>query len=50
MPINNDALRKLFGSAWYNADRLKTELGFSPEITLESALPEIIAHYKRTTS
>lgn len=46
-PLNTDVVEKLFGSAWYSCDKIKTELGYRPRYTLETALPELAEDYRR---
>ncbi len=45
--LNSDALGKLIDSAWYNSAKIRSELGFQPRQTLETALPEMVAEYRR---
>ena len=45
--IDSEALQKLTGSAWYSSEKIKAELGFKASRTLETALPEMVAHYYR---
>ncbi|MGH7146383.1 MAG: NAD-dependent epimerase/dehydratase family protein [Nitrospiraceae bacterium] len=44
--FDTDALAKLAGSAWYSSQRISRELGYRPLVSLESALPDIIAWYR----
>ena len=46
-PLNSGVVRKLFGSAWYSADKVRDELGFEPHYDLERALPDIVAEIGR---
>lgn len=46
MPFDSDTLAKLTGSAWYSSDLITRELGYRPLMTLERALPELIAWYR----
>ena len=48
--FDSQALCKLLGSAHYNSTRICAELGFKPEQTLSSALPEIVNHYRHKKS
>jgi len=41
-PFDSDALDKLTGSAWYSSAKIRHELGFSPQHTLQSSLPDIV--------
>lgn len=43
IPFNTDAFRKLAESAWYSSGRITRELGYQPTLSLEEALPEMIA-------
>jgi nucleoside-diphosphate-sugar epimerase len=43
-PFDSDALDKLTGSAWYSSAKIQQELGFSPQHTLQSTLPEIVRY------
>jgi UDP-glucose 4-epimerase len=45
-PFDGEAYRKLFGSAEYRATHFR-ELGFLPDWDLESALPAMVAAWKR---
>ncbi|OSM05307.1 NAD-dependent epimerase/dehydratase family protein [Magnetofaba australis] len=40
-PLDSDALDKLLGSANYDSGKIRRELGFVPQHTLYSALPEL---------
>lgn len=42
-PFDSDAYRKLFASAWYAGTDLGAELGMAPSLTLEDALPDMVA-------
>ena len=43
MPLDTAAFEKLFGSARFESDRIRDELGFEPQRDLEGAMPEIVA-------
>lgn len=43
-PFDSDALRKLSGSAWYSSAKIRRELGFQPQHTLQQSLPDIIRY------
>jgi UDP-glucose 4-epimerase len=43
-PFDSDALDKLTGSAWYSSAKIQRELGFIPQHTLQSSLPEIVRY------
>jgi nucleoside-diphosphate-sugar epimerase len=45
--FDSDALDKLIGSAWYSSEKISHELGYRPTVTLEDALPEMIAWYRK---
>jgi nucleoside-diphosphate-sugar epimerase len=45
--FDSDALDKLIGSAWYSSDKISRQLGYCPTITLETAMPELIAWYRK---
>jgi len=45
--FDSDALHKLIGSAWYSSEKIARELGYRPAITLEDAMPELIARYRK---
>ena len=47
MGFDSDTLQKLLGSAWYSSKKIITELGFVPRRDLRSALPELVAAYRR---
>jgi nucleoside-diphosphate-sugar epimerase len=42
-PFDSDAYRKLFGSAWYDPGDMRSHLGVVPQLTLEDALPAMVA-------
>ncbi len=46
-PFDSAALERLTGSAWFSPARIARELGFQPAQTLETALPEMVAEYRR---
>jgi len=48
LPFNSDALIKLFGSAYYNSERIQSDLNFKACDNLESMLPLIINEYRRS--
>ena len=45
--FDSDALAKLIGSAWYSSEKISRELGYRPAITLDDAMPELIAWYRK---
>ncbi|QBQ53512.1 NAD-dependent epimerase/dehydratase family protein [Nitrosococcus wardiae] len=44
VPLNSRVLYKLIGSAWYSCAKIRKELGYRPQHSLETALPEILAN------
>ena len=42
LPFNSDAMTKLFGSAQYSSERIRSELGFKPIYDLKKMLPNIV--------
>lgn len=46
-PFDSDALDKLTGSAWYSSVKIQRELGFSPQHTLQSSLPDIVRYLNK---
>ncbi len=40
--FDSEALEKLLGWACYRSDKIQTELGYRPSLTLAEALPEIV--------
>ena len=46
--FDSDAFQKLLGSAWYSPKRIMAELGFTPTRDLRTAMPELVAAYRRT--
>jgi UDP-glucose 4-epimerase len=46
-PFDSDALDKLTGSAWYSSAKIQRELGFSPQHTLQSSLPDIVRYLNK---
>ena len=44
VPFDSDVLDRLVGSAWYDAGLARRELEWTPLLTLEKALPEIVAY------
>jgi UDP-glucose 4-epimerase len=46
LPIDSDAIDKLTKSAWYSCDKISRELAYRPCITMDGALPELIAWYR----
>ena len=48
MPFSHSTLEKLIGPAWYSPEALIREMGYKPQYDFESAIPEVIQHYRRT--
>ena len=46
LPIDSQAVKKLFGMMWYGSASIQQDLGFQPRYTLEDMLPEIIRTYR----
>lgn len=46
-PFDSDVLDKLTGSAWYSSAKIQRELGFSPQHTLQSSLPDIVRYLNK---
>lgn len=44
VPFDSEALDRILGSAWYDASLARRELEWTPILTLEKALPEIVAY------
>jgi nucleoside-diphosphate-sugar epimerase len=42
-PFDSEAHRKLFASAWYEPDNVRSELGLPPLLTLDDALPGMLS-------
>ena len=47
MPLDTASFNKLFGSARFESQRIRDELGFEPRRDLEGAMPEIVASLRR---
>jgi UDP-glucose 4-epimerase len=46
--FDTEALNKLTGSAWYNSDKIRSELNYRPAHTLKSSLHEIVAEVRKS--
>lgn len=46
LPINSEAVEKLFGNANYRSLYAENDFGFVPAHTFESVLPEIVSEYR----
>jgi len=49
MPLNNEVLKKLLGSAWHSSEKIHRELGYHAQHTLETGISEMVESYKRTS-
>ncbi len=47
MPLNGEVLGKLLGSAWYNSEKIRRELGYHAQHTLETGISEMVEAYRR---
>jgi nucleoside-diphosphate-sugar epimerase len=45
-PFDVRAFEKLFGSAWYSCEKIRSELGFSARRALPEALAEMVGEYR----
>jgi nucleoside-diphosphate-sugar epimerase len=45
MPLDTEALRKLTGDAWFCSERIRAELGFKPDHSLEQEIPIMVSDY-----
>lgn len=50
LPLSSSTLDKMIGEAWYSPAALIRDTGYRPLLTFESAVPEIIAHYRSALS
>ena len=50
LPLSSSTLEKMIGEAWYSPAALIRDLGYQPLLAFESAVPEIIAHYRSSLS
>jgi UDP-glucose 4-epimerase len=48
MPFSSATLEKLMGQAWYSPEALIRDMGYQPRYAFESAVPELIQHYRST--
>ncbi|MBA5867358.1 MAG: NAD-dependent epimerase/dehydratase family protein [Nitrospira sp. CR1.3] len=48
VPLTSSTLEKLLGQAWYNPVALIRDLGYQPRETFETAVPELIRHYRQS--
>lgn len=48
--FDSNSLEKLTGSAIYSIAKISHELGYRPSVTLEQALPEMIARYRQAAT
>jgi nucleoside-diphosphate-sugar epimerase len=47
VPFDSAAFDKLFGSAWYAADRIGRDLGLRPWRTLQESMPGLVADFQQ---
>lgn len=47
--LDTDSLNKLIGSAWYSSEKISHELGYRPVHTLQDALPEMVAEFRKNS-
>jgi nucleoside-diphosphate-sugar epimerase len=45
MPLTRVGLAKLTGDAWYSSEKIRAELGFVPEHSLETEIPAMVRDY-----
>lgn len=50
LPLSSSTLEKMIGEACYSPAALIRDLGYQPLFAFESAVPEIIAHYRSSLS
>lgn len=50
MPFSSATLEKLMGQAWYSPEALIRDMGYQPRYAFESAVPELIQHYRNSLS
>ena len=50
MPLSTSVLDKVIGEAWYSPAALMRDVGYRPHLTFESAVPELIQHYRQRAS
>jgi nucleoside-diphosphate-sugar epimerase len=50
LPLSSATLEKMIGEAWYSPAALIRDMGYRPLLSFESAVPEIIAHYRSALS
>lgn len=50
LPLSSSTLEKLIGQACYSPDAVIRDLGYRPLYEFESAVPELIEHYRRSLS
>lgn len=48
MPFSSSTLTKILGQAWYSPEALIREMGYQPQYDFESAVPELVLHYRGT--
>jgi nucleoside-diphosphate-sugar epimerase len=45
MPLTRVGLSKLTGDAWYSSEKIRRDLGFEPEHSLEREIPDLVRAY-----
>jgi nucleoside-diphosphate-sugar epimerase len=50
MPLTSSTVEKLFDEAWYSPEAMMRDLGYQPQYSFDSVVPELIEHYCRMKS
>ncbi|BCA54203.1 putative NAD-dependent epimerase/dehydratase [Nitrospira sp. KM1] len=50
LPVSSANLNKIIGQAWYSPQNMITDLGYRPDHTFESAVPEIVRFYRHSSA
>ncbi|WP_455388619.1 NAD-dependent epimerase/dehydratase family protein [Petrachloros mirabilis] len=48
VPLTTRTLEKLFESAWYSPAALMRDVGYSPSLSFDDAVPELVAFYRKS--
>ena len=48
IPLTTEQLTKLIGNAWYSSAAITQELGYRPQYSFESTVPELVAFYRQS--
>jgi UDP-glucose 4-epimerase len=48
VPLSSSTLEKLIGQAWYSPEALIRDMGYQPRYAFETAVPELIQHYRNS--